>query len=41
MVKPLLQDDQTNERNQQEIKGLLYRRIIILTIIWVSIIIVI
>ncbi len=41
MVKPLLQDDQTNERNQQEIKALLYRRIIILTIIWVSIIIVI
>ena len=38
MVKPLLQDDQTNERNQQEMKVLWYRRIIILTIIWVSII---
>jgi len=38
MVKPLLRDDQTHQKNQQEMKAIVYRRIIILTIIWVGII---
>ena len=41
MVKPLTQDDQTKLRNQQEIKSIVLRRIIILTIIMVGIIIVV
>jgi hypothetical protein len=41
MVKPLTLDDQTKARKHQEIKRLVLRKIIILTIILVGIIIVV